>query len=186
MTVIFRATPTELTEQVLYWYISCQAQPERDHRRFRTEQLAEAGAADHGAYCHDEHCGGAEVWASHADAGEPYAEMSKTNVCLVLRALGLLTEVGAEAALEPRPDEPPPAPEGPDPAQEGEITADDLLGRIVLALGMAPQDEGVPPYESSPRWIECGREPGYLQRKLEELAELAEYARAGRRAVYWH
>ncbi|MFI9507206.1 hypothetical protein [Nocardia sp. NPDC052566] len=62
----------------------------------------------------------------------------------------------------------------------------DFLGRVLIALGVAPADEGMPAYELAPRWIEFGRRPGHLQAKLEELRDLAQWATGHNRTlIFW-
>ena len=44
----------------------------------------------------------------------------------------------------------------------------------------------VPTVEGGPRWIEGGRRPGYLQERLEQLRQLADWAIAnGADEVSW-
>jgi hypothetical protein len=63
----------------------------------------------------------------------------------------------------------------------GSMSADDFLGRVLIALAIEPADEGVPSHEL-PRepgkvlWIEAGRAPGYNQERLTQLRELADWA----------
>lgn len=65
----------------------------------------------------------------------------------------------------------------------GGLPADDFLGRVLMALAVAPQDEGVPAYDDTrpggPQWTECGRREGYLQDQLEALRELTEQCPPG-------
>ena len=64
----------------------------------------------------------------------------------------------------------------------GNLGAEDFLGRILLALAIEPADEGVPSHETTVpgqvRWIECGRPEGYVQDRLGQLRELADWAAA--------
>lgn len=66
-------------------------------------------------------------------------------------------------------------------------TGHDFLGRVLIALGLAPKDEGRPAVADldNPRWIEGGRRSGYTQDKLGELLAIAEYAVAHNRRVTW-
>jgi hypothetical protein len=91
--------------------------------------------------------------------------------------------------------------EGPDEGGEvyGDEPADLFLGRVLLALAVAPQDAGTPAtsrtlgdgFGGSPlltaegRWYDCGRSEGYTQRKLAELRTLAEWAAARGHRVAW-
>jgi hypothetical protein len=71
----------------------------------------------------------------------------------------------------------------PDP-EEGLVGAcevDDFLGRVMVALAAAPEDEGMPAFDMFPgapgaRMIQAAREPGDLQRRLRQLRDLAESA----------
>lgn len=56
----------------------------------------------------------------------------------------------------------------------GGLPADDFLGRVLMALAIAPEDEGRPGYQVAERLFDCGRRPGYLQDQLGALRELAE------------
>ena len=61
----------------------------------------------------------------------------------------------------------------------GSLPAEDFLGRVLVALAVQPSDEGIPTHEvptGGVRWIECGRRPGYIQDRLAQLHELAEWA----------
>lgn len=61
----------------------------------------------------------------------------------------------------------------------GSLPAQDFLGRVLLALAIEPADEGIPSHElptGGVRWVECGRRPGYIQERLLQLHELAEWA----------
>lgn len=72
----------------------------------------------------------------------------------------------------------------------GDMPAEAFLGRVLLALAVAPTDEGMPSYEhtrvgTGPRVIEGGWRPGYLQERLEQLHALGEYAITMRSEVWW-
>jgi hypothetical protein len=100
------------------------------------------------------------------------------NGARLLDALGLAdaetTEFGTAATPDPlRP-----------PAMWGTADADDFLGRVLMALGCAPEDEGRPAITEG-RIIYGGREPGYLHARLAELHALAEEARTLGRRVTW-
>lgn len=66
----------------------------------------------------------------------------------------------------------------------GSIDADDLLGRVLIAEALAPEDEGVESTQDG-LMTYCGRQPGYLQDRLAELREVAEGARKLGRKVQW-
>jgi hypothetical protein len=67
----------------------------------------------------------------------------------------------------------------------GECSAEDFLGRVLLALAEQPEDEGMPSYESHPRWNVGARPAGYMQRHLHELHALAQYCREQDMIVAW-
>lgn len=61
----------------------------------------------------------------------------------------------------------------------GSMTAEDFLGRILVALAIEPVSAGIPSHEvpgPGVRMIECGRPEGYLQERLGQLRELADWA----------
>jgi hypothetical protein len=66
-------------------------------------------------------------------------------------------------------------------------TGHDFLGRVLIALGIAPQDWGRPAVADvdHPRFVNGGRRSGYTQDKLAELRTLAEYAIAHNRKISW-
>jgi hypothetical protein len=67
-------------------------------------------------------------------------------------------------------------------------TGQDFLGRVVMARGLAPIDEGMPMHQLDPenaRWQGGNRHEGYLQEKLAELEALAQYAIMHGRTISW-
>lgn len=66
----------------------------------------------------------------------------------------------------------------------GTDTADGFLGRVLLAEALLPADEGVPAHAAG-RVIECGRPAGYMQDRLTELREVAQFAVTYGRSVCW-
>ena len=70
----------------------------------------------------------------------------------------------------------------------GSMSAKDFLGRVVMALALAPVDEGMPSYDHvgpGARMIEGARRPGYLQERLGQLHELAQWAVANEAEVWY-
>lgn len=60
----------------------------------------------------------------------------------------------------------------------GQATSDDLLGRVLVATALQGEDEGMPAHElpgPGAKMIDCGRHPGYTDRRFRDLVELAEY-----------
>jgi len=74
------------------------------------------------------------------------------------------------------------------PEYVGSVDADDMMGRILIAEGLAPHDEGVPDHQissSGATIIDCGRPAGYLQDKLKALHLVAEFAKKYNAQVSW-
>ncbi|MBV7674284.1 hypothetical protein STHAL_33090 [Streptomyces halstedii] len=90
--------------------------------------------------------------------GEP-VNMNNANAAHVLSALGYYETYGAEDAGL-------------------------FLGRVLLALALAPQDAGRPAAGDG-RYIDCGRPQGYTQERLMQLHGLAATAQASGRRVTW-
>ena len=66
----------------------------------------------------------------------------------------------------------------------GQIQADDLLGRVLIALSIAPQDLG---YESAKvgNVIYSGRSENYIQTRLIQLEAIATFAKSTGCDVIW-
>lgn len=67
----------------------------------------------------------------------------------------------------------------------GQLPAADFRARVLLALGLAPVDPGRPDVRLG-RTVLVGRPAGYLQRRLRDLYELADWCAARGRDVAWH
>jgi hypothetical protein len=79
----------------------------------------------------------------------------------------------------------------------GSMCATKFMGHVLVALALAPADEGMPSHELAPgdpgrpewsgqaRWIVGERRPGYLQDRLAALHALAEWAVANNVPVQW-
>lgn len=111
----------------------------------------------------------------------PEVQLNNRNAALLFDALGL-----PEAA---EPIEPGPLAEellGPNPVAFdcGELTADDLLGRVLTAHALAPTDDGLPAVQDG-RHTACGRRPGYLQERLAHLEHLAHWCRHRNLRITW-
>ncbi|MBP2371681.1 hypothetical protein [Pseudonocardia parietis] len=171
--------------------IVCPAHPPQDQRYFADYDAAVAGLADHLRFCTDPYCGdpvayGAFVVVHYSTDQEPSLEVSSVNARLLLRALGLAAELGADDVREPAPGgAPPPLPEEPNPLI-GSLTAEQMLGRVELALALAPPDPGLPARDLNATNYDFGRVEGYLQDRLAHLREIALYAREHQRDVVWH
>ena len=65
----------------------------------------------------------------------------------------------------------------------GSMSADDLLGRVLIAQAINPADEGLPVYkmtgaEAGPSIWFGGRSAGYFDERLAQVRELAEEVKA--------
>lgn len=70
----------------------------------------------------------------------------------------------------------------------GSVPAEDFLGRVLLAMAVAPADEGVPAHSLAgpgARFVDCGRPEGYTERVLDTLHALALAAVSAARDVQW-
>lgn len=69
----------------------------------------------------------------------------------------------------------------------GTMSGDELLGRVLVAEALAPEDEGIPVHEREARatFIDCGRAPGYLQERLAQVHDIAEHAACEGLQVGW-
>lgn len=147
-----------------------------------------AGLADHDQYCGDALCcpGIRYIVSRRPGDGEPSLNVSNVNAAQLLRALGLLPELGADSVfhqLDPVPRRP-----GDDVFElAGECEAQDLLGRIELALALSPLDEGTPWHPITPgsNVTDCGRWSGYLHDRLHALRAITVHARDRNRHVTW-
>lgn len=107
----------------------------------------------------------------------PAVNMSNNNAADIFASLGLIS------------DDPALADEAAEVFQGGSLDAADFLGRVLFALAISPSDEGRPSFEM-PRTeggmmaIACGR-VGYIQTRLGELHDLAQWAIANNREVTW-
>lgn len=102
----------------------------------------------------------------------PEANFANTNAIHLLQTLGL-----APTPLTPDAD-----------VYCGTIDAEDFLGRVLIALAVAPVDEGIPAHEvpgPGAQFIDCGRRPGYTQEALAHLRDVADFAVARGRKVVW-
>jgi hypothetical protein len=66
----------------------------------------------------------------------------------------------------------------------GSITAEGFLGRVLLAKGVAPVSPARLP-EKDGIMVYGGRAEGYVQEKLEQLQEVADWAIANKREIIW-
>ncbi len=116
---------------------------------------------------HPDHCSliGPRTQPIFDDAG-PDLNVSNANAKLLLDVLGYAADIEAGE-------------------YSGVADSEEFLGRILTALAVAPADAGAPWHRTTPRFIECGRRPGYLQEKLHALHEIALWCRDNRRRIQW-
>jgi hypothetical protein len=185
MSVTFRAEPNELSFIAFDHRLVCTAVVPTDRRIFTTYAEAVAGISDHSRFCTDPFCNQDTpvVVAQTAADEEPTVETTSVNGRLLLRALGLVPEVGAEAMNIGLPDGHSDLGGGDDLV--GVCDSGELLERIDVAIALHPADEGVPWHSVSANVIDCGRRPGYLHDRLTALREVALYARNSHRRVDW-
>ncbi len=185
MSVTFRAEPNDLSFVAFDYSLACRADERRDLRTFDTYPRALAARVDHFLYCGDEFCT-AElpyVVARTPADDEPELNVSNVNARTLLRALGLVPELGADAVATAPADQPSDLADHDDLV--GVCDSADLLARVDLALALSPVDAGVPWHETSARVIDCGRRAGWLQDRLQALRAVAVYAHRSRRRVDW-
>ena len=101
--------------------------------------------------------------------GAPTLNVTSTNGRYILDALGIVLPATAELW--------------------GEMTGTDLLGRVLVALAIAPADTGTPAHtltgHRQATVVMCGRRPGYLQDALGVLRDIAEWAITHQTPVVW-
>lgn len=172
MSVTF-GTAIDPTAPVV-WFIECADGLRRDAWEGSWDEAGDRVEA-HPFGCLDENCReyGASLTTVHDG---PEVNVSNANARLVLEALGLPFEDGS-----------------------GGLDAEDFLGRVLMALAVAPADAGVPQHRLVPgestifgtvtehgaTFIDCGRREGYLQERLVQLEEVARHAIGKGREVSW-
>ena len=127
-------------------------------------------------------------WSLRTEIEE--VDTSNANARRILEATGLVTPLdptGQIAVVEAEEWYRAHGESVPTSASLGIETEDELSGCVpagffrehaLLALAFEPEDEGIP-WAADPqnsRWIECGRSPGLIQQRLEQLLALAEAA----------
>lgn len=177
MSITFTSTPGP----VIGWKATCceKGTP----LSFEDYPTAEAWLREHRenptplGNCDDEDC---LIYGATLDAVEavtrPAVNVANGNASVLLAALGLLgDDLDAEARQ--------------DVLCGGSVPAEDFLGRILLALAVAPSDAGVPAHEipgPGARFVECGRSEGYLQDRLGALRGVADFAITQDTEVVWN
>lgn len=124
-----------------------------------------AALVEHDATCPAQDCAGyggdlRPVYPA-AFASAPEVSLSSRNAGLLAELLGL-GDIWDVPALDP----------------------DDLVGRVLLARALAPVDAGAVTATTG-NWVECGRAPGYTERALDRIADVAVAAKALGSRVVW-
>ncbi|MDX3694961.1 hypothetical protein PV726_32410 [Streptomyces europaeiscabiei] len=138
------------------------------------------------------------VYELDADGEPPVVDVSSVNATRLLPLLGLSHQAD-DAVDELTASGLPEAPgehAGQDDGSQGtvipicvtdssgQLPAEQFLGRVLLALALTPEDPGTDGYEQG-RTYYGGRSAGYLQRRLLELHDLAQWCAAHGRDVVW-
>jgi hypothetical protein len=123
-----------------------------------TEVESKSDALAHAALCSECNSYGGPVIEHDRVVNE--VNMSNTNAFELLDVLGLSSE------------------------SFGSLQASDFLGRILLAVAVAPTDPGRPTItEGSVTY--CGRNPGYVQKRLAQMRDLAQWCATNNARVTW-
>lgn len=67
----------------------------------------------------------------------------------------------------------------------GTADAEDILGRVLVAMAITPDDDGIPAH-SEGRWHHAGRDAGDLQQRLGRIRALAEDCAARSLQIRWY
>lgn len=120
--------------------------------------------------CEDEYCDNTRYVQSVIET--PELNMSNVNARFVLEMLGYK-----------------------DTSDGGSASAEEFMGRVLMALAIAPHDEGVPAHDDSSydsngvrisgQLIQGGRPKGYLQDRLMELETVATWAAENNTTIVW-
>lgn len=127
------------------------------------------GNTGHLAVCGDEWCAASGMFIHPIQTDPaPDVNVSNHNALHLLDLLGITVEDG----------EPP----------MGSMSAEDFLGRVLLAQAVNPADAGVPATATEGAGstvIHCGRREGYSEARLGDLHALAEFAVSRGRTIQW-
>lgn len=141
-----------------------------DAAQFLQAEIDEHGGNGHLAVCGDEGCQYQNMF-THAILVDPSPEVnvSGSNALHLLDLLGITVEEG---------DHP-----------MGSMSAQDFLGRVLVAQAVNPVDAGRPSTESAANngmpIVDCGRSEGYADRRLDQLREVAEFGVNRGRDIQW-
>lgn len=113
--------------------------------------------------CTDPYCDYLYVEAAIA---EPEVQMSNSNAVQLLDVLG----IGVDSNFSDR--------------CSGVLSAEDFLGRVLIAQGVNPSDAGTETITVG-NMVDCGRPEGYIDAKLDAMRGVAEWAIANGRTITW-
>jgi hypothetical protein len=111
--------------------------------------------------CTDPYC---DYLTVEPAVAEPEVNMSNSNAFDVLVTLGFSADF-SESCI-------------------GEESADEFLGRILIAEAIAPEYSGLTTMQID-NYIYCGREANYIHNKLNQLKEVVAWAKANQRTISW-
>lgn len=114
-----------------------------------------------------------QILPVHDGAHHEGVNLTGLNAADVLRVLGLI-QPGQDADVLL-----------PEVETVGERPAEDFLGRIMIAQAVAPESAEQIAHTEGGRWHVSGRDAGYIQRTLDQLAEVADWAAKHERTVCW-
>lgn len=187
MSVTFRPTRGPIS----HYSVECANCNVTDPTRFATFDEASAFVATvamrlatvTGCVAEDGYCEQATFTNEHETVGDvPEVNVANTNAMDVLDALGV------DFRFEPTEEE-----------RErdffglagvelvGTLDAGDFMGRVLTALAVAPASAEIPMHAAvgAPNMIRGYREEGYVQNRLNELHEVAQFAMDHGREVTW-
>lgn len=144
-----------------------------DARAFLQVEMDTHGYTGGLAVCGDEdYCGFGQMFIHPIESDPaPSLNVSNANARHLLDLLGFSSESDQDGDLS------------------GSTTAEDFLGRVLLAQAVNPADAGVPVLEETGQGgmtlVKMGRRVGYSEDRLESLRELADFAVSRGRAIQW-
>lgn len=162
MTVTFCVNQTAARNE---WVLECSCGKNVSEQGYKSYADGLMGLElGHAPVCEDEYCLGYSrgyVVAKATEADAYAVNVSSYNAKMLLEALGADTEDLC-----------------------GEATAEDFLGRVLVARAITPSDEGVPSYQTG-RVIYCGRPEGYTEDRFAQLEALAKFALEQQASIVW-
>ncbi|MBG0739012.1 hypothetical protein IV500_06195 [Paeniglutamicibacter antarcticus] len=144
-----------------------------DARVFLQGELDAHGYTGGLAVCGDVDCCSFGLMHIEAIESDPAPDLNVTNVNArhLLELLGLDSESDEGGCLS------------------GSVSAEDFLGRVLLAQAVSPSDAGIPARQETGLGgvtiVHMGRPVGYSEDRLAALRELADFAINRRRTIQW-